>query len=613
MNINLSKKFHKNINPYFKISINKIKILLYFLIGPIFILFFMKFYFQISWNMDSTKMFGNSDYYLVSFFIENIVRFGEIYCNNLVGHPHIDVYCFNDYNNDHAWLNYLIIKILAIVNSDSKLLIIQYFLVSTIIICLASNFVFIKFGLSKYTSVFLAILFALSHNRLILFYTVSVGNYVALPFLYLFCYKVYQQKFSFIKIHNQKISLDLFKKEFLYFLLFAVLVNATSAYYSYFAIMTLLFIPIISYAKTHKIDEYFYTFFIASAIILLVAILTALPGIIFYIKNGINILFSRNHAGAVILGMTLSSIIMPITNHLINPLADFSNNFYKQYQFNLTEKGLFQIGTLASVGLLYMLYKAVFYSINFQNSLQKNNFIDQEKFNLKKFLVATNLLTFLFFCGEGFYMYINYFIPVIRGIARLSICFVFLSLLFFGIYFDQIIAQKRIFNKIIFSKILVAIIGVIVLFDQVGKPNFYSANFLTNQERYKNYKTFVENVENLIPTQSKIFVMPVRGFPESYNDNYTGVTGYLFSKNLNFSYPMANNRKSLDWQLETEKMPFDNMIKNLKEHGFSSIWIIKNNISSPEIEKFKDLENNLQKISTTILKDNNEEFILYKF
>lgn len=601
MNINLSKKFHKNI------------ISCYYLIGPIFILLLMKFYFQISWNIDSSKIFGNRDYFLVSFFIENIVRFGDIYCNNLVGHPHIDVKCFNDYNNDHAWLNYLIIKILANFNSDSKLLLIQYFLVSLVMICLASNFVFIKFGISKYTSIFLSILFALSYNRLIFSYSISVGNYVALPFLYLFCFRIYQQKFSLVKIYNQKISLDLFKKEFLYFLLFAILVNGTSAYYSYFTIMTLLFMPLISYAKTHKRDEFFYSFFVASAVVLLIAFLTALPGIIFYIKNGINILFGRSHGGAVILGMTLSSIIMPITNHLINPLADFSNNFYKQYQFNLTEKGLFQIGTLASMGFLYMLYKAVFYAINHHHSFLKNNFDDQNKLNLIKFLVATNLLTFLFFCGEGFYMFVNYFMPVIRGIARLSICFVFLSLLFFGVYFDQIISQRKILNKIIFSKIVVAIIAIIALFDEIGKSNFYSANFATNQDRYENYKSFIENVENSLPAQSKIFVMPVRGFPESYDDNYTGVIGYLFSKNLNFSYPMANNRKSLEWQLETEKMPFENMIKNLKMQGFSAIWIIKNNITLVESEKFKDLEKSLQKISTTILKDNNEEFILYKF
>jgi hypothetical protein len=260
-----------------------------------------------------------------------------------------------------------------------------------------------------------------------------------------------------------------------------------------------------------------------------------------------------------------------------------------------------------------MLYKAVFYAINHHDSSLKNNFDDPNKLNLIRFLVATNLLTFLFFCGEGFYMFVNYFMPVIRGIARLSICFVFLSLLFFGIYFDQIISQRKILNKIIFSKIVVAIIAIIALLDGVGKPNLYSANFTTNQDRHENYKSFIENVENSLPAQSKIFVMPVRGFPESYNDNYTGVIGYLFSKNLNFSYPMANNRKSLDWQLETEKMPFDNMIKNLRVQGFSAIWIIKNNITSIESEKFKDLEKNLQKISNIKLQDNNKEFVIYGF
>jgi hypothetical protein len=87
----------------------------------------MKFYFQISWFTDPAKTFFDKDYYLVLFFLENIVRFGDIYCNNTVGHPQIDVFCFNDYNNDNAWINYLIIKFLALFSKNSMQLVIWYF------------------------------------------------------------------------------------------------------------------------------------------------------------------------------------------------------------------------------------------------------------------------------------------------------------------------------------------------------------------------------------------------------------------------------------------------------------------------------------------------------
>jgi hypothetical protein len=120
----------------------------------------------------------------------------------------------------------------------------------------------------------------------------------------------------------------------------------------------------------------------------------------------------------------------------------------------------------------------------------------------------------------------------IRAISRFNVIFIFLSLVFFGIIFDELIAQKKIFKKTIFTKIIITIICSLALIDGVGGPTKLSKNFANNKKNYENQKAFVENIEKSIPIGSKIFMMPVKGFPEDYYDNYQSVIGYIFSKEL---------------------------------------------------------------------------------
>jgi hypothetical protein len=311
--------------------------------------------------------------------------------------------------------------------------------------------------------------------------------------------------------------------------------------------------------------------------------------------------------------MTLSSLIVPIENHVIYSLGFFSNLFNQAYDFVLSEKSLFKLGSLASIAFLIMLFKAISLVLNYTNLSAKNNISKNENSELTRFLIAINLLTFLVFCGEGFYVFVNLFAPFLRGIARLNIAIIFIALLFVGLFFDKIILQKIFFNKVILNKILVLTIAFLSLIDAVGKPDLFSKSFLSNQNKYLNNKTFVNNIENSLPVNSKIFVMPVRGFPEEYYDNYSAVSGYFFSKNLHFSYPMPKGRKSELRQKLIEKLPADQLVQELKKEGFAGIWIVKKNITKDELEKNQQLQIYLQKNSAMQLQDQNQEFIFYKF
>ena len=149
--------------------------------------------------------------------------------------------------------------------------------------------------------------------------------------------------------------------------------------------------------------------------------------------------------------------------------------------------------------------------------------------------------------------------------------------------------------------------------DGVGGPSKISKNFADNKINYNIQKAFVENIEKSIPVGSKIFMMPIKGFPEAYWDNYQSVIGYIFSKELNFSYPVPKNRKSHLWQREVADLQFHDFVKKIKEKGFVGIWIQRDIFEKIETKmKLVDFENNVKKITKNVIESDDKSFIFYE-
>jgi hypothetical protein len=316
--------------------------------------------------------------------------------------------------------------------------------------------------------------------------------------------------------------------------------------------------------------------------------------------------------------MAIAPLLLPIEDHVIKSFGEFAVNFKEVFSIaGIGEKALHQLGLFASIGFcsLFIFALSSLFLIH-QNDLRYKFYgleFTKEKYYVLNVLASLNLLLIVFFCSGGFYLFLHFYFSQIRATARLNVIFIFLALTFFGIIFDQLIAQKKIFKKIIFIKIFITIICYLAFIDAVGGPTKISKNFANNKKNYENHKIFVENIEESLPLGSKIFMMPVKGFPEVKYDNYQSLIGYIFGKELKFSYPAPKNRKSHLWQREVADLQFQDFVKKIKEEGFVGIWIQRDIFDKIETKiKLVDFENNLKKISKNSIESGDKIFVFYE-
>ena len=95
--------------------------------------------------------------------------------------------------------------------------------------------------------------------------------------------------------------------------------------------------------------------------------------------------------------------------------------------------------------------------------------------------------------------------------------------------------------------------------------------------------------------------MPFYGYPEEANDHQRGLIGYLYSKNLKWSYPVNKKSKTLIWQNKVFfNRDFNYFIAQLKKNGFSGVYLDKDaylmfNKENINAINLLDLENKLKK------------------
>ena len=55
--------------------------------------------------------------------------------------------------------------------------------------------------------------------------------------------------------------------------------------------------------------------------------------------------------------------------------------------------------------------------------------------------------------------------------------------------------------------------------------------------------------------------------------DYKMFTGYLFSRNLHWSYGAMQGRAEADWQQKTAALESNEMVEELLEHGYDGIYV----------------------------------------
>ena len=590
----------------------------YYLIAPIIAFSILLFYFDFNIFKygESILFIYTGDGLFAEGIFKLIIKEGLTYCSKYVGYPQIDTNCFSDYASNNGYLSFLIVRFFAIFINSPLTVTYYQFLLSIFLITISANFCLRKIGISKFNATFLAVLFAITNNRILYFYTLSIGNYFIIPFAVLMSLWIMEGKLNIVKINENGKRFFSPNRYFYYCCIIGSVGSISSAYYGYACIILLLLSGFILFIRDPKFDKKIFSIAMTAFILTLISMLINLSTIIFWIKNGFNDVVGRQPIEGVYHSMSISALLLPINEHALKGFADFSAEFKKIFLFS-GEKHFHQFGLFSSIGFCSLLAFALSLQFLVYKKDPKYRFygieFSKEKYYILGLIASLNLVFALFFSTESFYLFLQYFFANIRGLIRLNVVFTFLALTFFGIIFDELIAQKKIFKNTIFTKVLIIIICAVALIDGVGGPTRISKSFESEKKNYELSKDFVENIEKSLPMASKIFMMPIKGFPEFPFDDYKSTIGYIFSEDLKFSYPSPMGRKSYLWQREVADLEFKDFIKKIKEQGFAGIWIQRDIFENIEKKiKLKDFENNIKKIAKNSIESRDKIFIFYE-
>ncbi len=299
-------------------------------------------------------------------------------------------------------------------------------------------------------------------------------------------------------------------------------------------------------------------------IVIASAIIGLFPKIYYSLCNGVNTEITRREIREQeIFGLKITKLFIPNGNSKIKLFRDISQKYSNECFNKLNENESSYLGVIASIGFI-ALFSLFIYS-----------FIKKDKSNTKTWLLIdfssfSSIFLILFATIGGFgYIFNMIFTPIIRCQNRVSIFIMGLSLLILAIIINKISENKKLYSYIICFIIL-----VVGMFEQYEIKIF---DYTVLAQPQKKYETFFSFVEKKLPKNSMIYQLPYIDFPEGFYLNnlveYKHSIGYLFSKNLKWSYGGIRGRNLIAQKLNIDNGMSYSFLENIKKSGFNAIYI----------------------------------------
>lgn len=349
------------------------------------------------------------------------------------------------------------------------------------------------------------------------------------------------------------------RKNILSLIFLFMISNNGIGYYPFF---TCFFICISAISKLLKTREkkYIIPFGISIFAIVSFFFINFIPLIIYKIKN--NIVFTskiiREFWEPEIYGLKISHL-------LLNPKI-FGDKYYHRALL-VNENITAYLGIIGIIGffglILYLLYK------NYSKPL---SYDFRSKLSL---LSELNIFAVLLATIGGFSSIFSFFISSsLRSYNRISIYIAYISILALCIFIDNIIKKK----SIIFY-VASLIIFLFTLYDQIPSIGFYNKS---ESAMYIQDKNFIESIESVMPKGSAIYQLPTVPFADIFPPvkniyhYYKLSIGYIFSKNLKWSYGGDYGREENEWYNKVNEMQAVDLLNEVSYAGFDGLYIDKN-------------------------------------
>ncbi len=514
--------------------------------------------------------YGMGDEMTAAMTVKTMQENGWMYENPLLGAPNPEGTNFYDATTGELLLN-VIQKICAVVTNNWVLTLNLFYLLGFFLCAYTALFALKHLGISRWISMLGAVLYTfLPYHFMRGMGHLYLSEYFMIPIMVYYIIRLMNQETLWQKNNGKIFTWGNIIHTFLF-----ICMALTGVYYAYF--MCFFLCVSILYKLLNRINwKKCLQEFAGILIICISSISSILPSIIYWHKHGSNpSVIERSEVGAELYSMKLSQLILPISGHRIKKLAEL-RGYYDQYPLS-NENTTVSLGIIMTIGFLVLLF-----SICVLHKMRSNNLIGK--------LVVLNYAALLIGTIGSFSSIVGYFFSMIRCYNRICVFIAMFSIIAVGIILDAI-GKKLVTHR--FGKPIAGICLLLLLC--IGILDQTSANFVPNydwiEREFESDALFVEQIEAINP-EGMIFQMPYVIYPEQEQINdmidYSHLRGYLHSSSLRWSYCAVKGRETDQWQKQISELPMEEQIEQLRQAGFTGIYIDSYAYTTEELQELQD-------------------------
>ena len=469
-------------------------------------------------------------------------------------------------------LNLVFAKIIRIFTDNWAIGMNVYFLLGFLLIAAAAVWFLRRCGVSPWMSIALSAVYAIAPYHFIRGQShLWLASYYAVPLAVGLLVMVLRgERLWALSSKHTGIRRWLFSPAAATVLIIAIL-GTSSSYYSVFFLILLATAGLFCLIRDRSWKR-FWGAAVAGGMTVVVMVINMIPDSIYSWINGQNPMGLERSAGeAEFFALKLSQLLLPWPGHRISTLANLRQQYDAAY-VSLGEQPA--LGVIAALGLVIALLTVAY--LAFARSRRVKNDALPSSLDLVAGLSGLVFVAFIFSTLGGLSTIISVFTSSIRGWNRMSIVIAILCLAIVGIVIDTLIARSRRAGWRTPIAIVTAVALLAVGFiDQT--PGDSDREYVGNAQAFHDDATFFAAVQDAVPVNGMVLVLPQIPFPES--NSATGLLAsdqlipYLHTSTVRWSVGGIKGRPHSDWAGELEQYGVENVAALGAATGFSGILI----------------------------------------
>lgn len=338
-------------------------------------------------------------------------------------------------------------------------------------------------------------------------------------------------------------------------------------YFSFFAVPLFTVAAAIGYSRS-KSRAVVKTAVIAISIVSIATIVNLSPSLLSWYQNGKPPEMSYKFtAEAEHFGAKIRKMIAPHQDNPVPFLAKWGNRDLSAGFPHENENVTARMGLYGALGFLILL--AV--------SMRLVDTGSNKRLHKLQCIAALSLFTLLMITVGGFGATINVLtVQDIRAYNRYSVFVAFFSIAGLGLWIDSKFQKMGSAGWRAALFVGVVCFALLSLYDQLLDRRVLLNGQAQDIENAAHERSFVERLEAVLPSGSKVFQLPLTGFPPlSIHErmvSYDHLRPYLWSNNLYWSWPSFSQRHRT-WQDKIAQLEGKDLMRALVLSGFDAVWI----------------------------------------